>query len=289
MASRSAYRRGKITMARKAKGQQALTEQSAGVKSDTATKKPTEVAKTEPVALGMKVEVTFASINDLKQVLGFTSDGDFEMAIQFKAKVDPFEVFRLINLLKQPHAPLYAIIGSPQTAMDFMFDKANNKVEVLRALKVAVQEAKKLDEKAKTPASDIKPKAIEFVNLSVNHLPTEAQPFGLFVDYKNGNGEDKSVAGRGQSPAEAGMSVVRALECVPLTVKEPFEVLDALRTFPPTIALAKLILTIARNKFEYPPDVELRQAAILPEPAVATAGKSEAEGKRGSKKKTEGT
>lgn len=275
-------------MTRKAKGQQALTEQPAGGKTDTATKKTTEVAKTEPVALGMKVEVTFGTITDLKQALGFTSDGDFEMAIQFKSKVDPFEVFRLINLLKQPHAPLYAIIGSPQTAMDFAFDKANNKVEVLRAIKAAVQEAKKLDDK-KNPPSDIKAKVIEFVNLSVNHLPTEAQPFGLFVDYKNGNGEDKSVAGRGQTPAEAGMSVVRSLECVPLTVKEPFEVLDALRKFPPTPALAKLILTIARNKFEYPPDAELRQAAVLPEPAVAIAGKPEVEGKKGSKKKTEGT
>ncbi len=89
------------------------------------------VAAAAQVTKPLAVEIHFPTITDLKQALAFDADGNLLIMIQFKAKVDQYEIFRLVNLLKQPHGSLFATIGSPQSAMDFMFTK-EGKVEIKR-------------------------------------------------------------------------------------------------------------------------------------------------------------
>jgi len=85
----------------------------------------------------LKVEIEFPSILDLKQALAFDADGNLLIKVQFTSRVDQFEIFRLVNLLKQPHGALYAKIGTPQAAMDFQFDDKNR-------IGVAIEAAKAL-------------------------------------------------------------------------------------------------------------------------------------------------
>jgi hypothetical protein len=192
----------------------------------------------------LAVEIKFPNIFDLKQALAFDNEGALLIAIQFKAKVDQFECFRLVNLLKQPHGPLHATIGSPQSVMDFKFDAKEIRFEVFKAAaqlaagdqkKVdAVKEAEKVKDKAQAAqAKDTPPKAPTgkiFTNIQSNHVPDDALPFGLFADVLVPGSElGKSTAGRGKTPAEAAISLLKQVDIIPTDRPvEPFEAIKYL-------------------------------------------------------------
>lgn len=207
--------------------------------------KKTEVAKAD-VVQSLKVEVHFPSILDLKQAIAFDGDGNLVLAIAFKAKVDQFEIFRLVNLLKQPHGSLYATIGSPQSAMDFKFTQ-DGKVEILKAQIAA--------EKPKTAALD-KPAepadhAVKIHEVTFNHIPEDERPFGVTIEYlANGSGEIKMVAGRGNNPTEAVISGVKTCGAVTADMNEPFEVRAALELLDPSPANYKLIRVLDVGSFD---------------------------------------
>lgn len=208
-----------------------------------AVKEAAEIVKSETTT-PLKVEVNFPNIFDLKQAVGFDSDSNLVMGIQFKVKVDQFETFRLLNLLKQPHAPLSATIFSSQSAMDFKFTK-DGKVEILKA-QVAT-------DKKKLPAAEPKkngdnPVRIAFV--AFNHLPEEKLPFGLALDVVNGTGRQKSYAGRGKNPTEAVVAAAVQAGIVGPDVKEPFEVKKALQSLEKGPEVLKLIRVIDVGSFE---------------------------------------
>jgi len=204
-----------------------------------------DVAKAEAVQ-PLRVEIHFPSIMDLKQALAFDADGNLIIALQFKARVDQYEIFRLVNLLKQPHGALFATIGSPQSAMDFKFTK-DGRVEIVKAQIAA--------EKAKAPALDTPPepgaKAAKITEVRFNHIPEEEDPFGVLIEYAaDGTGEMKTVAGRGKSATEAVIAGVRNCGVVAADVKEPFEVRAALELLEPSADCYKLIRVIDVGSFD---------------------------------------
>jgi len=240
----------------------------------------------------LKVEIHFASIANVKQVLGFASDGDFQIAVQFTAKANPFEVFRLANLLKGPHSALYAIIGSNQGALDFRFDEKEYKIEVIRAASQiaagkpadAVKTADKAEttDAGKTAVAVVKTEpgkaaAVQgkkpadlkgriFVEVKSNVIQDDPNPFGLFAAYFNGSQEAKSAAGRGKTPAEAALSLLANVDLIPTDRKvEPFEAIKYLTddhgSDPFCLALADVI---KGNTFEPLSKVAVQAAAVPP-------------------------
>lgn len=211
-----------------------------------AKEKKEKAAKSEVVkkqaAEPLRVEVHFPTITDLKQAIGFDADNNLVMGIQFKVRVDQFETFRLINLLKQPHAPLYATIGTTQSAMDFKFTK-DGKVEIVKA-QIAADKKPALD-KPQEP----KEAAVKIQEVSFNHVPEDPSPFGVFIEYVNGSGEIKSVGGRGNSPLEAVIAGVH--NCgVAQDKNEPFEIRAALESLEPSDGAYKLIRVIDVGSFD---------------------------------------
>ena len=215
-------------------------------KTDKSKDKPESKVKTEAVE-PLKVEINFPSIMDLKQALAFDSDGNLIIGIQFKAKVDQFEVFRLVNLLKQPHGALYAVIGSPQSAMDFKFDAKQIRFEIFQASeRIEAGKGKKVKDLTEPKAQG--PKAVKIHAVAFNHIPEEEKPFGVCIDYVGGDGEIHTVAGRGMNPTEAVMAGV--LKILPDGVKEPFEAMTALEQLEPSGEGYKLIRAIEVGAFE---------------------------------------
>ncbi len=209
----------------------------------TKTQGKTAVAKAEAVQ-PLRVEISFPSIMDLKQALAFDADGNLIIAIQFKARVDQYEIFRLVNLLKQPHGTLYATIGSPQSAMDFKFTK-DGKVEIVKA-QIAAEKTPALDN-LETAAV----KAAKITEVRFNYIPDEEDPFGVFIEYAaDGTGELKDVAGRGKSMTEAVIASVRNCGIIDAEVKEPFEVRAALELLEPSPDCYKLIRVIDVGSFD---------------------------------------
>lgn len=216
-------------------------------------------AKTE-VVNSLKVEVTFPNIVDLKQAIATDNDGNLIIAIQFKARVDQFEVFRLVNLLKQPHTGLSATITSPQSAMDFRFDAKEGKVAILKAAVPAALPQGKTQEKPKAGKSSPKETAVVQVDqpedlvkihaVTFNHVEGEEKPFGVLIEYVNGSGEIKSAAGRGKDPTEAVISGVKNCGAVAQELSEPFEVRAALETLEPSGECYKLIRVIDVGSFD---------------------------------------
>ena len=214
------------------------------------TQAKADVAKTE-VVQSLRVEINFPSITDLKQALAFDADGNLLIRVQFTSRVDQYEIFRLVNLLKQPHGSLFATIGSPQTAMDFKFGK-DGRVEIVKALVQA--------EKAKTPALD-KPTATQepdqakpasaIHSVGFNHIPEEEKPFGVLIEYVvNGTGEIRTVAGRGKTPTEAVISGVKHCGAVAQELSEPFEIRAALEGLEPSPEGYKLIRVLDIGSFD---------------------------------------
>jgi len=223
-----------------------MTKKTENKPETKTTKKPE--AKPE-VINSLKVEVNFPNIVDLKQALAFDADNNLLIKIQFTARVDQFEIFRLVNLLKQPHGSLFATIGSPQSAMDFKFTK-DGKIEILKAQIAA--------EKAKTPTLDTPPepgpKAAKITEVRFNHIPEEKLPFGVLIEYvADGTGELKTVAGRGKSATEAVIAGVRNCGVVAADVKEPFEVraaLEDLNHLEPSAECFKLLRVLDVGSFD---------------------------------------
>jgi len=226
---------------------------------------PAEVVKV------LKCEVTFPMIANLKQALGFDKDGNLVITVQFQAPVDQFETFRLINLLKQPHGALYALIGSPQTAMDFIFDKKKNQMDIIQAAskllaassdaqgtiktgEVGEPAAEKPKRKKAEPASDQGDKPagpIMIHEVTFNHISEEELPFGLVVDYVEiEGGVIHTKAGRGKDPYMAVVSVVESLGICGPGAKQPFEIRAALETLKPTPGLYKLVRVVDTGSFE---------------------------------------
>ena len=210
-------------------------------------------------AIPLKVEIHFPSIVDLKQAIGFDADGNLIVTLQYKARVDQYEIFRLVNLLKQPHGTLFATIGSPQSAMDFKFTQGG-KVEILKAelaqdkAKAALTTGKPAAEKpaqeaAPGPAAGIKPVTIQEV--SFNHIPTEERPFGVVIDFvSNGTGELHTVAGRGKTATEAVIQGVMQTKGFDPALKQPFEIVAALKKTKETPAQIKIIRAIEVGSFD---------------------------------------
>jgi len=200
----------------------------------------------------LAVEINFPLIMDLKQALAFDADGNLIIGVQFKAKVDQYEIFRLVNLLKQPHGTLYATIGSPQAAMDFKFDTKKEVVEVIKAARTLPLD--KALEEAEKPAPESlfqEPKAVKIQEVTFNHIPEESKPYGVVIDYiSDGTGKIHTVAGRGMNPTEAVMAGVKATNALPADAKEPFEVTAALEQLEPSPACYKLIRVIEVGSFD---------------------------------------
>ena len=210
-------------------------------------KTPSKVEVIQPLA----VEITFPAIMDLKQALAFDTDGNLVIGIQFKAKVDQYEIFRLVNLLKQPHGTLFATIGSPQSAMDFKFDMKSDKVEVIKAAKTIPQVPAKTADKPHETAEPLfpEPAVTKIHAVTFNHIPEEKQPYGVAIDYiADGTGEIHTAAGRGKNPTEAVMAGV--VKILPDGVKEPFEAMAALEQMEPSPEGYKLIRAIQVGSFE---------------------------------------
>jgi len=208
-------------------------------KTDKSKDKPESKVKAEAVQ-PLKVEINFPQILDLKQAIGTDTDGNLIIGIQFKAKVDQFEVFRLVNLLKQPHGTLYAVIGSPQAAMDFKFDAKQIRFEIFQASeRIGTGKSKK--PKVLAEATDQGPKAVKIHAVAFNHIADEPKPYGVAIDYvgEDGSGEVHTVAGRGKNPTEAIMAGV--LKILPDGIKEPFEAMAALEQLEPSAEGYKLI------------------------------------------------
>ena len=215
----------------------------------TATAEKKKAPKAE-VIKPLAVEINFPSIMDLKQALAFDTDGNLIIGIQFKARVDQYEIFRLVNLLKQPHGTLFAIIGSPQSAMDFKFDPKSDKVEVIKAATTIPQVPAKATDQSQEEAEPLfpEPAATKIHAVTFNHIPEEKQPYGVCIDYvADGTGEIRTVAGRGMNPTEAVMAGV--VKILPDGVKEPFEAMAALEQLEPSAEGYKLIRAIEVGSF----------------------------------------
>jgi len=210
---------------------------------------------TAEVVRPLAVEITFPAIMDLKQALAFDTDGNLIIGIQFKAKVDQYEIFRLVNLLKQPHGNLFATIGSPQSAMDFKFDHKAGKVEIIQAAtaipQVPAKTTKALEETAEPLSAG--PMAVKIHAVTFNHIPEEKKPYGVAIDYvgKDGSGEVHTVAGRGKNPTEAVLSGVAKF--LPFELTEPFEIIAALEELEPSPEGNKLIRAIQVGSFDEEP------------------------------------
>jgi len=226
--------------------------------AESPTKKPEKVrAPKAEIIQSLAVEINFPVIMDLKQALAFDADGNLIIGVQFKAKVDQYEIFRLVNLLKQPHGTLYATIGSPQSAMDFKFDTKTEKVEVIRAAKPISQVADKTVDKSQEQITEpLFPEsmAVKIHAVSFNHIPEEEKPYGVAIDYvsKDGSGEIHTVAGRGMNPTDAVLAGVSRF--LPFELTEPFEVMAALEKLEPSAEGYKLIRAIEVGSFDEEPD-----------------------------------
>ena len=225
----------------------------------TESKKPERKKRTKkPEAVTpLKVEVNFPSITDLKQALAFDSDGHLIVAIQFKARVDQFEIFRLVNLLNQPHGTLYAIIGSPQSAMDFIFDKKQNRMDILEAASEIV--AAKTDDKgnilpAESAGQEETTGVVTIQTVRFNHIPEEEKPYGVLIEYLvDGTGELKAAGGRGKTATEAVIAGVHICGAVSTDLKEPFEVravLEEVNRKDPSAVCRKLVRVIDVGSFD---------------------------------------
>lgn len=230
-------------------------------KTTKKTEAKTEVKKPEVINT-LKVEVTFPTIHDLKQALAFDNDGRLIIAIQFKAPVDQFEVFRLVNLLKQPHTGLSATITSPQSAMDFKFDPKAGKVDVIKAAVPAklpqgkdIKETSPFEDKGgtlldRTVFGHGNDGVVKVHGVSFNHIPEDDRPFGVVIEYVNGTGEIITVGGRGKTPTEAVISGVQNCGAVAKELSEPFEVKAALEGLEPSPDCYKLIRVLEVGSFD---------------------------------------
>jgi len=222
-------------------------------RAQSATAAPEKTTPKAEVVRPLKVEITFPSIVDLKQALAFDSAGNLIIGIQFKAKVDQYEIFRLVNLLKQPHGVLYAIIGSPQSAMDFLFNPKEDRMDILKAASQLV--AAKTDDKGEITTKPLIPEqlAVKIHAVAFNHLPEEKKPYGVAIDYigKDGSGEIYTVAGRGTDATEAVLAGVARI--LPPEMKEPFEVIAALEELEPSPEGYRLIRAIQVGSFDEEP------------------------------------
>ncbi|MCK9602057.1 MAG: hypothetical protein M0R06_23630 [Sphaerochaeta sp.] len=255
----------------------------------------------------LKVEINFPTIYNLKQALKMDDKGALIMGVQFEAKVDQFELFRLANILSQPHEGLYAVIGTPQTVMDFKFDKKEIRWEVFNAnLKLEAGKSPAQDkaappveaatgaaqgptpaEQTAKPDGDFKPKVTTFFSVTHNHIENEPDPFGVLVEYLAGTEEVHSQVGRGKSPADAALSAIRQLEACPPALGQPFEMIDYLgKNFQKTTALCQLSLIISRDTFDIP--AEEVEAMMKAPPDQAPPADPPAKPKRGRKAKDQG-
>jgi hypothetical protein len=228
---------------------------AANVAEKTKAVKEAQIATSQAIK-PLQVEVHFSSIDDLKQAVAFDNDGNLILTIQFKTLVNQFETFRLLNLLKQPHGILYAVIGSPQSAMDFRFS-TEGKIEILKA------ELAQGKDKAPAPANtknepkitNIKELAVTnngvtFQVVNFNHIETDSNPFGVYIEYLIAKtGEIKSAAGRGKSAIEAVITGIKQTDGFNTGINQPFEILMELKKTEETPAQIKLVRTIELGKF----------------------------------------
>lgn len=231
---------------------------------------PAEVA-TSQVVKTLPVEIRFPIITDLKQAIGMDNDGNLNLAIQFKSRVDQFEIFRLVNLLKQPHTLLYAVIGSPQSAMDFQFTK-DGRIEIIEAInRSEVKGVFAIDDKGIAESINIedkpvqtedvktqepKPAIIKFEEVKFNHIPEDLLPYGVFSDFIVEGGEVKSGGGRGNNPTEAVIDLAINTGLIYHNGKDGkdevqiFEVREVLDKLEPSPANYKLIRVLDVGEFD---------------------------------------
>lgn len=210
-------------------------------------------AKAEAVQ-PLKVEINFPAITDLKQAIATDSDGNLLTRIQFTARVDQFEIFRLINLLKQPHGALYVTIGSNQSALDFKFDPKNLRFQIFQSAK-RIEDAKKdkdtVADKTDVPVEEAANQAVKIEAVRFNHEPGEKLKFGVFIEYSvNGSTELKSATGRGKNPTAAVIAGVKQTGAVFEGLNEPFEVRAALEALEPSGECYKLIRVLDVGSFD---------------------------------------
>lgn len=230
---------------------------------ETPEKNPKKATKTD-VIQPLPVSITFVGITGLKLPIALDDKGHLVVGVQFQARVDPFEVFRLINLMNQPNGGLSATISSPQSSMDFRFDPKAGTVEVLKSATPVkpdqVPAAKNLNKPKKNagqePAAAAEPPApdialIELTGISFNHIPEEERPYGVTIDFLNGDGQgEHCVAGRGGAPTEAIMDALKQTKGFDPGLDEPFQYIDALKLTKKTPAQIKVIRAIEVGSFD---------------------------------------
>lgn len=210
------------------------------------------------VTAPLAVSITFPNIMEPKQAIAFDNDGNLIIVVQFKARADQYEIFRLVNLLKQPHGALNVTIGTPQSAMDFHFTK-EGKVEILKAAMSSEKkkdnpeaDRKALPDTAAGPTPAAAPAGLlVIVEFTTNHIPTDDRPFGCMVEFvSDGSGEVHTVAGRGTTPTEATILGILATRAIQADPGHPFEIIAALKATKETPARDRLIRAIEVGSFD---------------------------------------
>lgn len=210
--------------------------------------------KTIEVVKPLKVEIGFNPIYDLKLPIGFDGDGNLIIGVQFKARVDQFEVARLVNLLKQPHGSLYALIGSAQSALDFKFDEKKLRFEIFKASKQIEEKkpAQVIEDKTAAQVEDAVNYKIVIKEVHFEYMAEDKKPYGVYIEYLDGHADAIPTvkAGRGKTPIEAVIAGVGSCGVVDKSLTEPFEVRAALELLEPSPALYQLIRVLDVGSFD---------------------------------------
>jgi hypothetical protein len=200
----------------------------------------------------LKVDITIKGISGLKMPIALDNEGHLTVVVQFHARIRPFEIFRLANLISQPNGGLSATFSSPQSAMDFQYDEKAGTVDVLKSVKelpVTTAKEKKPSEETKKESVKEAGKSITFHEVSFNHMEKEPNPFGVLITYVDTNGELKDALGRGKSAAEAVIAGIKQTEGFNLKSDHLFEILNAIKKTPETTAQIKIVRTLEMGEF----------------------------------------
>jgi hypothetical protein len=90
-----------------------------------------------------------------------------------------------------------------------------------------------------------------FQEVSFNHIPSDDRPFGVVIDFVDGNGEIHTVAGRGKSSTEAIIAGIKSSSVdIFGALNQPFEIVAAVKKTKETPAQIKIIRAIETGSFD---------------------------------------
>ena len=200
----------------------------------------------------LKVDIKFPHIMDIKQQIALDTSGILAIKIQFTANVDQFEVFRLVNLLKQPHEALYAIIGTNQSQLDFQFDADAGVVNILQSI-VALPVGVTSTEPPRDSEPGITP-SIKIVEANLKYDKVFPYPYRAEIIYVmlEGNGEILTLIGVGQDIADAILDALSDMLPGQQLMPEIFEAVAYLEGLEDRAECLKLINALYSNSIGEP-------------------------------------